>query len=248
MNNQELLRYSKHLMLPQLDYEGQLKITQSSVLIIGAGGLGSPAALYLASSGVGQITIVDFDRVELSNLQRQILHSTNDIGREKVASAKDRLSAINPEIKIATINKALEADELREHVMSCDVTIEASDNFKSRFLTNRVCVEEKTPLISGSAIRFEGQLSTFRLDQATSACYHCLFSDTNTDSIGETCTQSGVFAPATGVIGSLQAAEALKVICGIGEDLSGRLLLFNALTTSWKELKLKKDPNCSVCS
>ena len=235
-------------MLPQLDYEGQQKITQSSVLIIGAGGLGSPAALYLASSGVGQITIVDFDRVELSNLQRQILHSTSDIGREKVASAKDRLSAINPDIKIVTINKALSADELREHVKSNDVTIEASDNFKSRFLTNRVCVEEKKPLISGSAIQFEGQLSTFRLDKSASPCYHCLFSDVDTDNIVDTCTQSGVFAPVTGVIGSLQAAEALKVLSDIGEDLSGRLLLFNALTTSWKELKLNKDPNCPICS
>jgi len=235
-------------MLPELDYEGQQKITQSSVLIIGAGGLGSPAALYLASSGVGRITIIDFDRVELSNLQRQILHSTSDIGREKVASAKDRLSAINPEIEIVTINEALEAEELRDHIRSCDVVIEASDNFESRFLTNSVCVEEKTPLISGSAIRFEGQLSTFRLDKADSPCYHCLFSDTDADSVNETCTQSGVFAPATGVIGSLQAAEALKVLADIGEDLSGRLLLFNALTASWKELKLKKDPNCSICN
>ena len=246
MDNQQLLRYSKHLMLPQLDYDGQLAITQSHALIIGAGGLGSPIALYLASSGVGKLTIVDFDHVELSNLQRQIAHYTKDIGRFKVDSAKDKLLALNPEIEVLTIPKALDADELREQVSQCDVVIEASDNFESRFLTNRICLETKTPLISGSAIRFEGQLTTFTFDQPDTPCYHCLFSDIEEDT--ETCTQSGVFSPAVGVIGSLQACEALKVLAKSGEILSGRLLLFNALNSSWRELKYRKDPECSVCS
>jgi len=233
-------------MLPQLDYEGQRKINQSSVLIIGAGGLGSPVALYLASSGVGKINIADFDQVELSNLQRQIIHSTNDIGHDKVDSAKQKLKAINPETDVVTINHKLDEEELREYVKSCDAVIEASDNFESRFLTNRICVEEKTPLISGSAIRFEGQLSTFRLDQKDSPCYHCLFKES--EEATETCTQSGVFSPIVGVIGSLQACEALKVLANIGDNSSGKLLLFDALKMKWKELTFKKDPECGICN
>lgn len=246
MDNELLKRYSRHIMLPQLDYEGQLKLTESRALIIGAGGLGSPVAMYLASSGIGQIVIVDFDHIEMSNLQRQILHGTNDIGRAKVDSAKDTLNELNPEIEVTAINKRLEEDELREQVKLADIVLETTDNFQSRFLLNRICVEEKTPLVSGSVIRFEGQLSTFRCDIPESPCYHCLYKES--DELGETCTQNGVLAPVVGVIGSVQATEAIKVLTGLGTDLSGRLIMFDAITMEWRELKLKKDPNCPVCS
>ena len=246
MNNDQLTRYSRHIMLPQLDYEGQLKLTESKALIIGAGGLGSPVAMYLASSGIGHLTIVDFDHIELSNLQRQLLHGTSDIGKLKVDSAKEALSELNPEIKITTINHRLEEDELREQVKLADIVLETTDNFKSRFLLNRLCVEEKKPLVSGSVIRFEGQLSVFRSDKDDSPCYHCLYKES--DELGETCSQNGVLAPVVGIIGSIQATEAIKVLTGLGTDLCGRLVMFDALTMEWRELKLKKDPNCSVCS
>ena len=245
MNNEQLTRYSRHIMLPQLDYEGQLKLTESRALIIGAGGLGSPVAMYLASSGIGHLVIVDFDHIELSNLQRQLLHGTSDIGKSKVESAKDTLTELNPEIKITIINKQLEEDELREEVKLADVVLETTDNFKSRFLLNRLCVQERKPLVSGSVIRFEGQLSVFRSDKDDSPCYHCLYKES--DELGETCSQNGVLAPVVGIIGSIQATEAIKVLTGLGTDLSGRLVMFDALTMEWRELKLKKDPNCSVC-
>lgn len=245
MNNEQLTRYSRHIMLPQLDYEGQLKLTESRALIIGAGGLGSPVAMYLASAGVGNIVIVDFDHIELSNLQRQILHGTSDIGRQKVDSAKETLQELNPEITVTTINKRLEEDELREQVKLADIVLETTDNFQSRFLLNRLCVQEKKPLVSGSVIRFEGQLSTFRSDKDDSPCYHCLYKES--DELGETCSQNGVLAPVVGIIGSVQATEALKVLTDLGTDLSGRLVMFDALTMEWRELKLKKDPNCNVC-
>ena len=233
-------------MLPDLDYEGQQQISQGSVLVIGVGGLGSAVAYYLASSGVGKLTLVDFDKVELSNLQRQILHWTNDIGKEKVESAKSKLGEINPNVEIKTIASALNAEELRIQIQHCDIVVEASDNFASRFLTNRLCVEEKTPLVCGSIIRFEGQITTFRPDLENKPCYQCLFPET--DETAETCTQSGVFAPAVGVIGSLQAVETLKILTGIGDDLSGRLLLFDALKSSWKQTQFKKDPSCTLCN
>lgn len=245
MNNEQLTRYSRHIMLPQLDYEGQLKLTESRALIIGAGGLGSPVAMYLASSGVGHLTIVDFDHIELSNLQRQLLHGTSDLGRLKVDSAKDALAELNPEVEVTTINRRLEEDELREQVKLADIVLETTDNFQSRFLLNRLCVEEKKPLVSGSVIRFEGQLSVFRSDKEDSPCYHCLYKES--DELGETCSQNGVLAPVVGIIGAIQATEALKVLTGLGTDLSGRLVMFDALTMEWRELKLKKDPNCSVC-
>ena len=245
MNNEQLTRYSRHIMLPQLDYEGQLKLTESRALIIGAGGLGSPVAMYLASAGVGNIVIVDFDHIELSNLQRQILHGTSDIGRQKVDSAKETLQELNPEITVTTINKRLEEEELREQVKLADIVLETTDNFQSRFLLNRLCVQEKKPLVSGSVIRFEGQLSTFRSDKDDSPCYHCLYKES--DELGETCSQNGVLAPVVGIIGSVQATEALKVLTDLGTDLSGRLVMVDALTMEWRELKLKKDPNCNVC-
>lgn len=246
MDNDQLKRYSRHIMMPQMDYDGQQKLLDSRVLIIGAGGLGSPVALYLASSGIGHIVISDFDTVEISNLQRQIMHGDADIGRPKVESARDKLRQLNPDITIATINKRLEDDELRSEVRAADLVIDTTDNFMSRFALNRHCVAEKKPLVSGSVIRMEGQVTTFRADRPDSPCYHCLYKEGG--ELGETCTQNGVLAPAVGIIGSIQATEAIKVLTGMGQDLCGRLLLMDAFTMEWRTLKLKKDPACPVCS
>lgn len=246
MDNNQLKRYSRHIMLPQMDYDGQQKLLDSRVLILGAGGLGSPVALYLASSGVGHLVISDFDTVEVSNLQRQIMHYTADIGRPKVESARDKLLQMNPDIKVTIINQRLEDEALRTQVRAADVVIDTTDNFTSRFALNRLCVSEKKPLVSGSVIRMEGQVTTFRADRADSPCYHCLYKEAG--ELGETCTQNGVLAPAVGIIGSIQATEAIKVITGMGQDLCGRLLLMDAFTMEWRSLKLKKDPKCPVCS
>lgn len=250
MNNEQLTRYSRHIMLPQIDYEGQLKLTESRALIIGAGGLGSPVAMYLASSGVGHMTLVDFDHVERTNLQRQILHGTSDLDKAKVESAKETINELNPNVEVNPINRKLEEDELREQVKKADIVLETTDNFQSRFLLNRICVQEKKPLISGSVIRFEGQLSTFRNDLEDQPCYHCLYKETEEGEAShwETCAASGVLAPVVGIIGSMQATEALKVLMGIGQDLSGRLIIFDAMYMEWREMKLKKDPKCPVCS
>lgn len=246
MDNNQLKRYSRHIMLPQMDYDGQQKLLDSRVLILGAGGLGSPVALYLASSGVGHLVISDFDTVEVSNLQRQIMHYTADIGRPKVESARDKLLQMNPDIKVTIINQRLEDEALRTQVRAADVVIDTTDNFTSRFALNRLCVSEKKPLVSGSVIRMEGQVTTFRADRTDSPCYHCLYKEAG--ELGETCTQNGVLAPAVGIIGSIQATEAIKVITGMGQDLCGRLLLMDAFTMEWRSLKLKKDPKCPVCS
>ncbi|MDH5300677.1 MAG: molybdopterin-synthase adenylyltransferase MoeB [Gammaproteobacteria bacterium] len=246
MNDEQLKRYNRHIMLPQVDYDGQDKLLKSRALILGAGGLGSPVAMYLASSGVGHLVISDFDTVEISNLQRQILHTDADIGKLKVDSAKETLQALNPEIQITTISKRLEDDALREQVHLADVIIDTTDNFTSRFALNRMCVEEKKPLVSGSVIRMEGQITVFRADKGTGPCYHCLYKEAG--ELGETCSLNGVLAPAVGIIGAMQATEALKVLMGIGQDLSGRLLLLDAYYMEWRTLKLPKDPNCPVCS
>ena len=250
MKNEELVRYSRHIMLPQMDYEGQLKLTQSRALIIGAGGLGSPVAMYMASSGVGHLVLSDFDHIELHNLQRQILHGNDDVGKSKVESAKETLEKLNSEIKITIFNEKFTEEQLREQVRLADVVLETTDNFDSRFLLNRICVEEKTPLVSGSAIRFEGQITVFRADIGEGPCYRCLYKETDEAAAGhwETCAASGVLAPVVGVIGSLQVIEAIKVLTGMGQDLSGRLLIFDAMYMEWREMKLKKDPNCPVCS
>lgn len=250
MNNEELVRYSRHMMLPNFDYDRQLKLTQSRALIIGAGGLGSPVAMYMASSGVGHLVLSDFDVVELHNLQRQILHGNDDVGKAKVESAKETLQALNSEIKITTHNEKFTEEQLREEVRLADVVLETTDNFDSRFLLNRICVEEKTPLVSGSAIRFEGQVTTFRPDIGEGPCYRCLYkeSDDAAASHWETCAASGVLAPIVGVIGSMQVIEAIKVLTDLGQDLSGRLLVFDGIYMEWREMKLKKKPDCPVCS
>ena len=250
MNNEELTRYSRHIMLPQLDYSGQRKLGQARVLIIGAGGLGSPAAMYLASSGIGHLVISDFDRVELSNLQRQILHGNSDIGKAKASSAKTTLLTLNNCIRVTAIDEKLDEGKLRAQIKLADVAVEASDNFESRFLLNRLCVEEKTPLVSGSALQFQGQITVFRADQADSPCYRCLYeeSDESHNNQWETCTQSGVLAPLVGIIGTIQAAETIKILTGIGTDLCGRLVTLDVSEMRWREIRLKKDPHCPVCA
>jgi len=245
MDDKQLLRYSRHILLPQVGIEGQQRLLEARVFLIGLGGLGSPVAMYLAASGVGHLVLVDHDRVELSNLQRQIAHSTNAIGIDKVASAKQTLQALNPGVRITTFNKVLNADELTEQVQLADVVVDASDNFATRFALNRICVAQKKPLVSGAAIRMEGQVTTFRADQPDSPCYRCLYKDM--DELAETCSETGVLAPVVGIIGSIQAVETLKVLTGAGQTLTGRLLILDAQTMEWRELRLRKDPDCPVC-
>ncbi len=246
MDNELLSRYSRHIMLPQMDYEGQERLVNAHALVIGAGGLGSPVAMYLASSGVGRITLVDFDTVELTNLQRQILHGQADLGRKKVDSARDTLLALNPTITVETIDRALDEDELAEQVAQADVVVDTTDNFATRFAINRACVAAGKPLVSGSVIRMEGQITVFRPDLEEGPCYHCLYKEG--EELAETCTQNGVLAPVVGIIGCMQATEAIKVLTGMGEDLNGRLLLLDALTMEWRTLKLRRDPGCPVCA
>ena len=244
MNDDQLLRYSRQVMLPQIDAAGQEKLLNSTALIIGLGGLGAPVSMYLAAAGVGHLVLVDFDKVELTNLQRQIVHTTNDIGRYKVESARDNLLKLNPEIKITTIDHKLEGNTLLKQVAQADIVIEGSDNFTSRFAVNAACVKTQTPLVSGAAIRMEGQVSVY-LNHGNSPCYHCLYKDEG--ELDTSCTENGVLAPVVGIIGSIQATEALKVLTGIGQPLNGRLLLLDAMTMEWRTLKLKKDPACPVC-
>jgi adenylyltransferase/sulfurtransferase len=245
MDDKQLLRYSRHILLPQMGIDGQQKLLDARVLIVGLGGLGSPVAMYLAASGVGHLVIVDRDRVELSNLQRQIVHTTNAIGIDKSASAQQTLQALNPDIQITTFNKILNADELTEQVRQADAVVDASDNFATRFGLNRICVEQKKPLISGAVIRMEGQVTTFRADLPDSPCYRCLYKDM--DEIAETCSETGVLAPVAGIIGSIQATETLKVLTGVGQTLNGRLLILDAQTMEWREIRLRRDPLCPVC-
>lgn len=241
----DLQRYSRHLILPQIDVAGQQALLDSRVLIVGAGGLGSAVALYLAAAGVGQINIADPDAVELSNLQRQILHGTADIGRPKSDSARDRLSALNPEISINPLPSALEGEELVRAVADVDLVIDGSDNFPTRFSVNSACVAAGKPLVSGAAIRFEGQIYSFTPGRGDSPCYRCLYRQDGQPQ--EACEDAGVLGPLVGVIGSLQAVEAIKLLTGIGQSLVGRLLLFDALKLEWRELKLSRDPGCPAC-
>lgn len=245
MNDDQLLRYSRQILLPQVGIEGQERLRAARVLIVGMGGLGSPVALYLAASGVGHLVIVDHDLVELSNLQRQIVHTTDRIGQPKVVSAQQALQGINPETTVTALNLRLDVEALTEQVALADAVVDATDNFATRFALNRVCVAQKTPLISGAAIRMEGQVAVFRPDLPDSPCYRCLYKDM--DELGETCSQTGVLAPVVGIIGSIQATETLKVLLNMGETLTGRLLLLDAYTMEWRSLRLRKDPQCPVC-
>jgi molybdopterin/thiamine biosynthesis adenylyltransferase len=245
MNDAQLLRYSRQIMLPQVDIGGQQRLLAARALIIGAGGLGSPAAMYLAAAGVGHIAIADPDSVELSNLQRQLLHHDSDIGRNKVDSAEDTLKLINPEVQIVPIAAALQNSALDKEVRLADVVLDCSDNFATRFAVNRACVKHRTPLVSGAAIRMEGQVAVFDSSRGNSPCYHCLYKEGEEDD--QTCTGNGVLAPIVGIIGSLQALEAVKVIVSMGETLAGRLVIFDGFTHEWRTLTLKRDPDCAVC-
>ncbi|MEQ1599012.1 MAG: molybdopterin-synthase adenylyltransferase MoeB [Methylotenera sp.] len=247
MNDNQLLRYSRHILLPQIEYAGQEKLTKSHVLIVGAGGLGSPAALYLAASGVGKLTICDFDKVDLTNLQRQIIHTTQSVGINKAVSAQQTIYEINPEVVVQTVQKKSSEAEFKKLAEQVDVVIDCSDNFATRYTLNRVCFALKKPLVSGAAVNFEGQITVFDFRHENSPCYHCLFPDTGTDQEMR-CAENGVFAPLVGMIGTTQAAEALKLILNIGETLQGRLLLLDALSMEWRTIKLSKDAACAVCS
>ncbi|MGH8120107.1 MAG: HesA/MoeB/ThiF family protein [Gammaproteobacteria bacterium] len=245
LSDKELLRYSRQMMLPEIDARGQQKLAAARVLIIGLGGLGSSASMYLAAGGVGHLVLVDFDQVDLSNLQRQIVHTTADIGRLKVDSARDALAALNPGVTLTAISHRLEETELEKEASLADVVIDASDNFDTRFAVNRACVKTKTPLVSAAAIRFEAQVSVFNPASPDSPCYQCLYG--KGAEIDQTCTANGVIAPLLGIIGSMQACEAMKLIMGIGHTLQGRLMLLDALAMEWHTAKLARDPNCQVC-
>jgi len=247
MNDEQLLRYSRHILLDELGVSGQERLIRSKVLIIGAGGLGSAAALFLGSSGVGHITICDDDRVDLTNLQRQIIHNTDSIGERKVDSAKKTLNLINPEVTVDTIENRVSGDRLDELVDQSSVVLDCSDNFETRHNVNKACVKSKTPLVSGASIKFDGQLVVFDSRQPNSPCYQCLFPEEK--NLEETrCAVMGVFSPLVGIIGTAQAAETLKLISGAGQQSWGKLFLFDALSFEWRSIKLNKDPACPVCA
>lgn len=245
MNDDQLLRYGRQILLPQFGIEGQEKLLNSHVAIIGLGGLGSPAALYLTAAGIGTLSLIDDDHLDLTNMQRQIVHQTKNISNNKTISAKETLQALNPEPHINCIEHQLHGAELEALIKSVDVIIDATDNFESRFEINEFCFKHKTPLISGAAIRMEGQLTVYNFKNEKSPCYRCLYHEVETEA--ETCSENGVIGPVVGTIGSLQALEAIKHITNIGESLQGHLLIFDAFTMEWRKMKLRKDPACPVC-
>lgn len=246
MNDQQLLRYSRHILLDQIGIEGQQKINAAHALIIGAGGLGSPAAMYLASAGVGKITLVDHDEVDLTNLQRQILHTTARVGQPKAESARQTLQAINPDIEIVTLQEKVSGQRLQELVQNASIVLDCCDNFSTRHAVNQACVEFGVPLVSGAAISFDGQISVFDSRDTSSPCYACLFPpDQQFEEVQ--CATMGVFAPLVGIIGSMQAAEALKVMMGIGKPLLGRLLLLDVQTMEWTQIRVARNLACAVC-
>lgn len=247
MNDQQLLRYSRHILLPEIGIEGQEKLLNARSLIIGAGGLGSSAAMFMAASGVGELTLCDNDTVDLTNLQRQILHRTRSIGMAKVDSAHATLTEINPEVNIIPLNERVDQTRLLQLVAVADVVLDCSDNFATRYALNQACVQLKKPLVSGAAIRFDGQIAVFDLRTKHSPCYQCLYPEDSTAE--ETrCAVMGVYAPLVGIIGSMQAAEALKLLMGIGTSLNGKLLVINALDFATRTLALRKDKECAVCA
>ena len=245
MQHEALLRYSRQILLPQIDIEGQQKILEASAAVFGLGGLGSPVAMYLAAAGVGRLVLIDFDVVEMSNLQRQIIHQTDDLKRPKVDSARDCLRALNPGVTIETVARRLDDAGLDEVISSVDIVIDGTDNFESRFAINRACFRAAKPLVSGAAIRFEGQVSVYHPGVGDSPCYQCLYDDQS--AVAQTCAETGVIAPLLGIVGGVQAVEALKVLMQIGTDLTGRLLLLDALSMEWQTMRFERAPNCGVC-
>lgn len=246
LDDDQLLRYSRHILLPEIGIDGQEKLLAGHALVVGVGGLGSPVALYLAASGVGRITLCDHDQVDLTNLQRQIVHDSSSIGLAKVESARRRLHAINPQVQVETVQTRVAETQLAELVASADVVLDATDNFATRHAINRACVRFRRPLVSGAGVRFDGQVAVFDLRSGDSPCYHCLFPEEG-DLEEMRCAVMGVFAPLVGIIGSVQAAEALKLLMGIGQPLNGRLLLLDALSMQWRSVHLRKDSACAVC-
>ncbi|MEO5677529.1 MAG: molybdopterin-synthase adenylyltransferase MoeB [Usitatibacter sp.] len=246
MDDRQRLRYSRHLLLNEFGEEAQERLLGAHALVVGAGGLGSAALLYLASSGMGRITVCDGDRVELTNLQRQVVHRQDSIGKPKAASAAATLAAINPEIHVEALEERAGPERLAALVRTADVVLDCSDNFSTRHALNRACVAARKPLVSGAGIRFDGQIAVFDLRRDDAPCYHCLFAE-DARAQEERCATLGVFAPLVGVIGTLQALEAIKIVAGIGETLAGRLLLFDALASRWHEVRLARDPHCRIC-
>ena len=247
MDDRQLLRYSRHLLLDDIGIEGQQRLLDSHALIVGAGGLGSPVALYLASAGVGQITLVDDDTVDLTNLQRQIMHTEARVGQPKVASAEAAIGALNPGVRVRKVAQRADEAQLTELAAAADIVLDCTDNFATRQALNRACVATGRPLVSGAAIGFDGQISVYDPRRAASPCYACVFPPTQAVEEAR-CATMGVFAPLVGIIGTLQASEALKLLCGIGEPLVGRLLMLDARRTEWTELRVPRQADCPVCS
>jgi adenylyltransferase/sulfurtransferase len=246
MDDAQLLRYSRHILLSELGVDAQHRFARSHALIVGLGGLGNPVAQFLAAAGVGTLSLVDSDRVDLTNLQRQILFDTSVVGQQKVDAAQARIKAVNPEVRIVSVPVRVGADELATLVAGADIVIDCSDNFATRHAVNRACVATRRPLVSGAAIRFDGQIAVFDLRDPANPCYHCLFGEG--DEFEETrCATMGVFAPLVGIVGATQAAEALKLLAPTGRSLAGRLLLLDALAMEWREVRVVKDAECPVC-
>ena len=246
LSDEELLRYSRQILMPRFDIAGQERLKSARVLVVGAGGLGCPVGLYLGAAGVGQLSLVDDDNIELANLQRQIGFEQNQLGESKAESLAGRIRRINPLVSVTALNQRLGGEELARQVEEASLVVDCSDNFNTRFALNRACVAAKVPLVSGAAIRGEGQLSVYDSRQQSSPCYHCLYPEQGNEDL--TCSQAGVIAPLVGMIGSAQAMEAIKVISGVGTPLVGRLLILDAWEMQWREMKLVRDPSCPVCS
>jgi adenylyltransferase/sulfurtransferase len=246
MNDDQLLRYSRHILLPQIGIDGQERILGARALVVGAGGLGSPVALFLATAGLGRITLCDGDAVDLTNLQRQIAHRMATVGVNKAESARMTLAALNPDVRVDVVPERVAGERLAALVAEHDVVLDCSDNFATRHAVNRACVAARVPLVSGAAVRFDGQVAVFDPRRPDGACYQCLFPE-DAESEDVRCAVMGVFAPLVGVVGSLQAAEALKLVAGAGETIANRLLLYDALAAEWRSVRLTRDPACPVC-
>lgn len=245
LNDEELLRFSRQILMPRFDIAGQEALKSAHVVVVGSGGLGCPVALYLGAAGVGHLTLVDDDVIELANLQRQVAFATAQIGAPKAKTLADRVRSINPDVSISVVNRRLDQEGFADKVANASLALDCSDNFATRFALNRACVAAGVPLISGAAIRGEGQVSVYDSRQPNSPCYHCLYPEQGNEDL--TCSEAGVIAPLVGMIGSVQAMEAIKVISGVGRPLVGRLLILDAWEMQWREMKLAKDPDCPVC-
>lgn len=245
LSDAEMLRYNRQIILKAFDFEGQEALKQSSILILGAGGLGCASSQYLATAGIGKLSLIDDDKVELSNLQRQVLHHDADIGKLKVESAAQALKELNPELEIVTVAKRLNDEALLSLVQEHDLVLDASDNVDTRNQLNRLCYQTKTPLVSGAAIRMEGQVSVFTYQDESEPCYQCLSALFGSNALS--CVEAGVMAPVVGIIGAVQAMEAIKVIAGLGKPIQGKILMLDAMTMSWREMKLMKQPHCPTC-